>query len=56
MQGVGDIEKSIERQCLGNIRSFEVSDVSGSQPDLFRKFFLSETAELFKPIWRYFSV
>ena len=46
MQGIGDIEKRIERQCFGNIRSFEVSDVSGSQHDLFRKFLRSETAEL----------
>ena len=46
MQDIRDIKKDIQGERFGDIWRLKVTDTSGSQSDLFGKFFLCETTEL----------
>lgn len=46
MQDIRDIKKGIQGERFGDIWRLKVTDISGSQSDLFGKIFLCETTEL----------
>ena len=56
MQDIRDIKKGIKGERFGDIWRLKVTDISGSQSDLFGKLFLCETTDCPKEHWQISSM